>query len=465
MKFIKSPYFFPIATAVLFVLAIAGGVISADNSEKWHLAFIAKLLLSFGYIVLGAWFLFAFTRADVENPNFGEEAEQRASMFRFAYFFSIFSFALLLLPFTAMVRTDDSPPDTGPIRLLRACVERAAIPAGTASAPSPIDLCPEPKGSPRTVAYPWLIAVGGVVARQCDLSDAFCFEATAKDRDVLTPKVDQLPAPSTPAGSASQAAARSLAPASSAAAAAVSGTDAPKPVNALPDNPKFDAGERKLPIMYRVAGGFVVPFYVVVFAFVGGIVNLTRRVPEYQKRSSSTFKGTATESYVSLLEAREFVVFQLMQLLSSPFVAMMAYYALEPKSVASAVGIAFFSGFATESVLLLLRGMFAGLRPEKDKTAADDASTSFPAQLLVTAVNATNQLLANATVELRSAPSPAPIIMSGQTGGNGELQFTSIPAGLLQVDANLIAGGITIKDSKSIQLNAGGMAKLQLTLV
>ena len=133
--------------------------------------------------------------------------------------------------------------------------------------------------------------------------------------------------------------------------------------------------------------------------------------------------------------------------------------------MASAVGIAFFSGFATESVLLLLRGMFAGLRPEKDKTAADDASTSSPAQLLVTAVNAANQLLANATVELRSAPSPAPIIMSGQTGGNGELQFTSIPAGLLQVDATLTAGGITIKDSKSIQLKAGGMAKLQLTRV
>ena len=38
--------------------------------------------------------------------------------------------------------------------------------------------------------------------------------------------------------------------------------------------------------MYSVRGGFVVPFDVVVFAFVGGVVNLTRRVPEYQKRSS-----------------------------------------------------------------------------------------------------------------------------------------------------------------------------------
>ena len=90
--------------------------------------------------------------------------------------------------------------------------------------------------------------------------------------------------------------------------------------------------------MFTVSGGFVVPFYVVVFAYIGGIVNLTRRLPEYQKRSACDYVSTPAEPKLLTIEAREFVVFQLMQLLSSPFVAMVAYYALEPKSIASAVG-------------------------------------------------------------------------------------------------------------------------------
>lgn len=290
------------------------GPLAAPNEgpdQRHWLSLTSKVLLASGFMVLAAWFLHAFTYADQEQVDNACQAEQRASMFRFAYLFSIFSFALLVLPFTAMLRTNE-PPDAGPIRLLRACVMPLAGSAPASGVKGPVDLCPQP-GMEDDFTFPWLVSVGGVVAQRCGTGTFRCAGATGSG---------------------------------------------PTP-----------------PPLYSVSGGFVVPFYVLVFSFVGGVVNLTRRVPEYQKRSSCHFKGTASESCVTLLEAREFVVFQIMQMLSSPFVAMVAYYALEPKSVASAVGLAFIAGFATESVLLLIRGMVTGLRPETTKTVALSATT------------------------------------------------------------------------------------------
>ena len=453
MKF-DSHYTFPIVTAILFVLAISSGVISADHNLKTDFIspFAAKALLSLAYIALAAWFLHAFTRSDRAVVTFEDDAEQRASMFRFAYFFSIFSFAILVLPFTAMVRSDDSPPDAGPIRLLRACVEQTVAPARAASSPSPIDLCPDTKGSTGIATYPWLIAVGGVVARQCETGDVQCSQL--QSGSFATASVaDQ-----------SQSATGTSAPSSSASRQA-QGSAFPKQAASSPSETE---SKPKAGIMYRVAGGFVVPFYVVVFAFVGGVVNLTRRVPEYQKRSSSHFAGTTTESRVTLLEAREFVVFQLMQLLSSPFVAMMAYYALEPKSVASAVGVAFFSGFATESVLLLLRGMFAGLRPEPAKTAAADPSTPATTQLFVTAMDSARAPLANAMVELRTGTSQAPVVKTSMTDLKGQILFLAVPVGMVQIEASFAAGSgapVLRALAKNISVKAGAKETVDLTLV
>lgn len=326
----QLPYFFPFLTSVLFALAIFAGVAPRETwaaATQDSVALVAKGLLAAAFLVLAAWFLDAFTPADRKDGDNVCQAEQRASMFRFAYMFALFSFALLVLPFTAMVRTHETTPDAGPIRLLRACWDlQPSAPSAVAPAPAPVAPCPG-ADQPGLVSYPWLLSVGGVVARECGTGDLKCSKS-AEVRAAAVSDAESGPKPPTP------------------------------------------------PALYRVQGGLVVPFYVAVFAFVGGVVNLTRRVPEYQKRSSCEFAGTASESRVTLLECREFVVFQLMQLVSSPFIAMVAYYALEPKSVASAVAIAFFSGFATESVLLVLRGMFSGLQPATTKTAASAPKTS-----------------------------------------------------------------------------------------
>lgn len=406
------PYFFPALTTSLFTLAIAIGVVSADLECRSGWTCLvqpgAKVLLALGFIALIGWFLHAFTQAD-GPPDAACEALQRASMFRFAYVFSVYSFALLVLPFTAMLRGNEAPPDAGPIRMLRACVVPATAPeigASAAARTSPIEYCPtaarEAKGGAAAPAevtyYPWLVAVGGVVALECGSDEAPCAGRTGKG----TP-------------------------------------------------------------MYRVEGGFVVPFYALVFAFVGGVVNLTRRVPEYQKRSSCHFTGTATEPMVTLLEAREFVVFQIMQFLSAPFVAMVAYYAFEPKGVTTAAVTGFFSGFATESVLLLLRGMFNGLRPETTKPAA--TAVASPLLHVVVMLPDGGGAAAAATVEVRRLPT-GPAVASQASDAKGEVTLRGLPAGTVWVEASLAgaAQGALKAAAQKVQLKAGETESVTLVL-
>lgn len=433
-KFFEQPASFPVLTTSLFVLAFflgamaaalqAGHKVPAEPGDwiSW-LPFAAKATLAAAYLTLVGWFLYAFTHADQQTIDVKALASQRASMFRFAYMFSLFSFALLVLPFTAMLRSDEAPPDTGPIRLLRACVQPTPSARPASGVASPIDLCPEPKPK-GAVSYPWLVAVGGVVAQECGKGDFHC------------------------SGSSEAQSATRTAAATSAASAPVM------------------TGERPTPL-YSVMGGFVVPFYVIVFSFVGGVVNLTRRVPEYQKRSSCHFVGTANESVVTLLEAREFVIFQIMQLMSAPFVAMVAYYALEPKSIASAAGLAFASGFATESVLLLVRGMVSGLKPEvTTKTAA--ASGPATAAKLHVVVKRGGAAVDKAKVEIRRLPSETPGFKEGTTDAAGAVEFLALPPGSVWVVAsNGAPGGQATQASapQKVNLVAGQTESVEVTLI
>jgi hypothetical protein len=420
-ELVRHPYFYPATTTLWFVLAIFTGVLPLPNPDAGEIGWVAlgsKSLLALGFLFLAAWFLHAFTHADPVDTGKVCQAEQRASMFRFAYLFSLFSFALLVLPFTAMLRTHDTPPDAGPIRLLRACVQPQPAARPASGVGGPVEFCPGSTPAGR-VGYPWLVSVGGVVSQECDSGEFRC----SKPIEIATP------AGTSAAGAAS--------------------------------TPALAKG----PILYSVSGGFVVPFYVVVFAFVGGVVNLTRRVPEYQKRSACSFIGTPTESQVSLLEAREFVVFQIMQLMSSPFVAMVAYYALEPKSIASAVGLAFVSGFATESVLLLIRGMVNGLRPETTKTTASTLATT--ARLHIKLVRAIGASVDQAKLELRSLPNASSPLKAAVADATGEFDFPGLAAGTLWVVATLDVPGVpptSVTATQKVDLKAGQTESITLTL-
>jgi hypothetical protein len=123
---------------------------------------------------------------------------------------------------------------------------------------------------------------------------------------------------------------------------------------------RFDRGDAG----YSVEGGLVVPFHLIVLSLVGGAVSLTRRIPEYQKQSAPGYVGTKDAPVLTPAELREYLVFQIVQFISAPFIAAVAYYVLAPATTAMTVGLAFAAGFASETVLLWIRAVVDKLRPE-----------------------------------------------------------------------------------------------------
>lgn len=137
----------------------------------------------------------------------------------------------------------------------------------------------------------------------------------------------------------------------------------------------------------HLQGGLVVPLFLVIVALMGGAVSMTRRVPEIQKQAwryielggtdpadaTSGAHGVtrgdladsryleadgddiSTRRPITLDFARERLIFQVMQVVSAPIIAMIAYYLFEPDSKAMSIAIAFVSGFASETVLIGIR--------------------------------------------------------------------------------------------------------------
>ena len=99
-------------------------------------------------------------------------------------------------------------------------------------------------------------------------------------------------------------------------------------------------------------GGLAVPFFVLVMAFIGGAVSLSRRIPEYQRRLHPNYIPTDKECRMRPFEAREVVVFQIMQLISAPFLAVATWFIVSPMSLTAAATLAFGTGFASEPLLL-----------------------------------------------------------------------------------------------------------------
>ena len=115
---------------------------------------------------------------------------------------------------------------------------------------------------------------------------------------------------------------------------------------------------------WRIQGGLAVPLYVIVLALMGSAVSMTRKVPEYQRRA---FGLHVT---LSRAQARENLVFQIMQVFSAPLIVMAAYYLLTPDTRTASVLVGFASGFASEPILLSIRGLADKLRPGKDNSSA-----------------------------------------------------------------------------------------------
>lgn len=281
------------------------------------------------------WFIACFT---------GSAARKLQHAFVFAYAFTFGAFALLVTPFVGAGDehgpASDPPANTGNaavrpregvLQLVRGCVRPND--ATQADAVSAVTRCPDFKhatlprveasdtpaqaASERPIAqevdrhYHWLVSIGGVTARR--YQPVF---------------------------------------------------DGKSPLRPYP-NGRFE------PRQYvEVHGGLTVPLFVVVLAFIGGAVSLSRRIPEYQRRADSRYQPTDAEPKMEAFQARESVVFQIMQLVSAPFLALTMWHLVGPTTLASAVGLAFITGFMSEHLLLLIRGMAEGIRPALTRTQA-----------------------------------------------------------------------------------------------
>jgi hypothetical protein len=100
-----------------------------------------------------------------------------------------------------------------------------------------------------------------------------------------------------------------------------------------------------------VHGGITVPFYFVLLAMIGAAVSLARRVPEYQRRILNE------KDKLWAPDAREALVFQIMQFIAAPLIGITAYVMLKPESSGASVVLGFISGFSSESILLAIRSM------------------------------------------------------------------------------------------------------------
>jgi hypothetical protein len=78
---------------------------------------------------------------------------------------------------------------------------------------------------------------------------------------------------------------------------------------------------------------------------------MTRRVPEFQKR----FLDNDDPFWAP--EARQRLVFQILQFVSAPLIAITAYVLVTPGGPTGSSALAFASGFSSESILLAITSL------------------------------------------------------------------------------------------------------------
>ena len=113
----------------------------------------------------------------------------------------------------------------------------------------------------------------------------------------------------------------------------------------------------------EISGGIVVPLYVIFIALMGGSVSLTRRLPEYQVQAHTEYVATEKHPKLGQHQFREYLIFQIVQFISAPLLAILAYYLVEPDKIVNTVVLSFIAGFSSETILLMIRGVADKLMP------------------------------------------------------------------------------------------------------
>ena len=218
----------------------------------------------------------------------------------------------------------------------------------------------------------------------------------------------------------------------------------------------------------QISGGLVVPLYAIVLALMGAAVSMTRRVPEFQRRISP-----GDPEFMTYDQAREGLVFQIMQVASAPLIALTAYYLVDPSSRASTIVLSFASGFSSETVLLLIRAVLEKLRPAAGATAARVATVMVvPAKLDFGSVKVPGAIKKSISM---SNPGPAPLIVHSISCAGEFSSLTSTPFNIAPQASGIIdlefkpttaaekQGQLTIVDNamgspRTVELSGTGIA-------
>ena len=183
-----------------------------------------------------------------------------------------------------------------------------------------------------------------------------------------------------------------------------------------------------------VYGGLVVPLYFIVLALLGGAISLTRRIPEYQKQVSENYKSTPENPKLTPYEVREALAFQIVQFVSAPLIAVVAYYIIEPASSSGVVALGFIAGFSSEAILKLIRELVNKMAPSNIEYQEDILQEiSLPKGRITGKVtNSKDKSLANIEV---TASKDDEIVITKKTAEDGVFNFTEVPVGEVVVKA------------------------------
>jgi hypothetical protein len=202
--------------------------------------------------------------------------------------------------------------------------------------------------------------------------------------------------------------------------------------------------------LVRISGGLVIPLYVIVLALMGAAVSMTRRVPEFQRRITP-----GDPEYMTYDQAREGLVFQIMQVASAPMIAITVYYLVEPESRASTIVLGFASGFSSETVLLLIRAFLEKFKPMPTQPAAKAVAVGVaPARVDFGDVKVGASVKKSVSI---SNPGPATLIV-GNLNCTGE--FAAVTSAPVNVPAN--SSGVVEVELKP---TSAGAKQGQLTII
>ncbi|TAP40266.1 hypothetical protein [Alteromonas sp. KUL49] len=133
-----------------------------------------------------------------------------------------------------------------------------------------------------------------------------------------------------------------------------------------------------------IVGGIVVPAYFVFCALLGAMIAMARKLPEFQARlvincgdeapAQKSFRG---QNYSPLypMDIPELVLFQMIQVVSAPILAILAYGYLSDDILSdfTAISVGFAAGFSSEWVLVMVRNItdrLAGATPKQPQNIA-----------------------------------------------------------------------------------------------